>query len=141
MPTDLARRVTKLASRRKSSEAVILHTLPGMSWDEGMRLWFGADRASWPPNDPEGVRVINGLDMTSMFHRHLDDIPHKFMEERDGLLFDMRWKRLCEAFDEYRRQVQGSHGRSLMDRVTPAGNYTALYRPTEIPFKAAASVN
>ena len=141
MPTDLARRVAKLGSRRKSSEAVILDTLPGMRCEEAMRLWFGDDRASWPPNDPACVLVINGLDMTGLLKRQLDDIPHEFMEERSGLLFEIRWNRLCDMFDKYRQQVQNSHGRGLMERVTPAGDYSALYRPVEIPFEAPASVN
>ena len=130
-------RLAKLkATLLKSSEAVVLHTLPGMTGQEALRLWFGPDRASWPPNDPACVLLVNGLDMMSLFHEQLDDIPHEFMEERSGLLFDMRWKRLCALFDDYRRQVQDSHDRGLMERVTPAGDYSALYRPVEISFEA-----
>lgn len=116
MGTDHARRLSRIETAQESNAAFIhVEVLPGMSREEGLRLWCGADRREWPSERSVFIVHVNGLAMQMIFHDRVSGVPYCFMEDRSDLLFQSRWKALCEAFDQYRTEISELSDLTLLE--------------------------
>ena len=114
----LADRVARLERLRRADRPkrfVHVETLPGMTREEGLRLWYGPDRGEWPSQSSTFVIHVNAPWMQFFFDERMRDAPYRFMESRSDLLFQPRWKALCSAFDTFRVEVRERDSLSLME--------------------------
>ena len=114
--SDHGRRLARLeAAEERNAAFVHVEILPGMTREEGLRLWCGPDRREWPSERSVFVVHVNGLAMQMIFHDRVSGVPYCFMEDRSDLLFQSRWKTLCEAFDQYRAEILEQSDLTLLE--------------------------
>lgn len=103
--SDRVARLERVRQAERPKRFIHVEILPGMTREEGLRLWCGPDRAAWPSERSVFIVMVNGLVMQMLFHDRVSGVPYCFMENRSDLLFQSRWKALCEALDQYRAEI------------------------------------